>query len=76
MKHSFLIVGTLACTLCVPGCMVGPRYQRPAVNSSDVFRAATAPELISQENSGQVISVETTDAREYKKPLRSEMEVG
>ncbi|HMH11940.1 MAG TPA: efflux transporter outer membrane subunit [Edaphobacter sp.] len=58
MKHSLLIVGTLASTLCVSGCMVGPRYQRPAVNSPDVFSAATPPEVTSQENSGQVISVE------------------
>ena len=58
MKHSLLLVGTLVSTLCISGCTVGPRYQRPAVNSSDVFRAATAPEVTSQENSGQVISVE------------------
>lgn len=58
MKHSFLIVGTLASTLCISGCMVGPRYQRPAVNSPDVFRAATAPEVTPQVSSGQVVSVE------------------
>lgn len=58
MKHSLLIVGTLAYTLSVSGCMVGPRYQRPDVKSPDVFGAATVPEVTSQQSSGQVVSVE------------------
>src|ERR1700691_2352112 len=58
MKHPRFIVCILASTLCIEGCMVGPRYQRPPVNSPDVFRAANAPESNSQESSSQVISVE------------------
>jgi outer membrane protein, multidrug efflux system len=58
MKHPRFIVCILASTLCIEGCMVGPRYQRPPVNSPDVFRAANAPEINSQESSSQVISVE------------------
>jgi multidrug efflux system outer membrane protein len=58
MKHPLFIVCILASTLCVAGCMVGPRYQRPAVNSPDVFRGANAPEINSQEGSSQVVSVE------------------
>jgi multidrug efflux system outer membrane protein len=58
MKHSLFIVCILASTLCVAGCMVGPRYQRPAVNSPDIFRGANAPEINSQEGSSQVVSVE------------------
>src|SRR5271170_5180080 len=58
MKHRLFIVCILASTLCIAGCMVGPHYQRPAVNSPDVFRAANAPEVSSQEGSSEVISVE------------------
>jgi outer membrane protein, multidrug efflux system len=66
MKRILFVLRTLAATLCVTGCTVGPRYQRPAVNSPDVFRAANAPEINSQEGSGQVISVEEL-AREKTK---------
>jgi outer membrane protein, multidrug efflux system len=58
MKHLLFIVCILVSTLCVTGCTVGPRYQRPAVNAPDVFRAANAPEVKSQGGSGQAISVE------------------
>jgi outer membrane protein, multidrug efflux system len=58
MKHLLFIVCILASTLCIAGCMVGPRYQRPAVNSPDVFRAANAPEINAQGGPGQVVSVE------------------
>jgi multidrug efflux system outer membrane protein len=44
MKQSLFIIGTLASTLCVTGCMVGPRYQRPATNAPQVFRGAMAPD--------------------------------
>jgi len=66
MKRILFVLLTLATTLCVTGCTVGPRYQRPAVNSPDVFRAANAPEVNSQVGSGQVISVEEL-AREKTK---------
>jgi outer membrane protein, multidrug efflux system len=58
MKHLLFIVCILASTLCIAGCMVGPRYQRPPVNSPDVFRAANAPEVNSQGGLGRVISVD------------------
>jgi outer membrane protein, multidrug efflux system len=58
MKRLLFVLRTLAATLCVTGCTVGPRYQRPSVNSPDVFRAANAPEVNSQVGSSQVISVE------------------
>src|SRR5271156_6585939 len=58
MKHLLFIVCMLVSTLCVSGCMVGPRYQRPVVNSPDVFRAANPPEVNSQGGAGRVISVE------------------
>jgi outer membrane protein, multidrug efflux system len=58
MKHPLFIVCILASTLCIAGCTVGPRYQRPAVNSPDVFRGANAPEVKSQGGPGQAISVE------------------
>jgi outer membrane protein, multidrug efflux system len=58
MKHPLFIVCILASTLCIAGCMVGPRYQRPAVNSPDVFRGANAPEINSQGGPGQVVSVD------------------
>jgi outer membrane protein, multidrug efflux system len=58
MKHPLFVVCVLVSILCVAGCMVGPHYQRRAVSSPDVFRAANAPEINSQGGSGQVISVE------------------
>src|SRR5579859_7541414 len=58
MKHPCFIVCILAPSLCFTGCMVGPRYQRPAVNAPDVFRTANAPEVKSQGEPGHVISVE------------------
>src|SRR5271170_6979501 len=58
MKHLLFIVCIFASTLCIAGCMVGPRYQRPPVNSPDVFRAANAPEVNSQAGLGRVISVD------------------
>ena len=66
MKHLLFIVCILASTLCIAGCMVGPRYQRPTVNSPDFFRGANASEINSQAGSGQVISVEQL-AREKTK---------
>jgi outer membrane protein, multidrug efflux system len=45
MKQSLFILGTLASTLCVTGCAVGPRYQRPAANAPQLFRGATAPDI-------------------------------
>jgi multidrug efflux system outer membrane protein len=66
MKQPHFIHCVLASTLCIAGCMVGPRYQRPVVNSPDVFRAANAPEANSQVGSSQVISVEEL-AREKTK---------
>src|SRR5258705_11319939 len=44
MKRTLSILGTLASTLCVTGCMVGPRYQRPATNAPQTFRGAIAPD--------------------------------
>jgi multidrug efflux system outer membrane protein len=46
--------------------MVGPRYQRPAVNSPDVFRGANAPEINSQGGPGQVVSVENLKRQNTK----------
>jgi outer membrane protein, multidrug efflux system len=66
MKHPFFVVCTLVSTLYIAGCMVGPRYQRPPVNSPDVFRAASASATNSEVGSGQVISVEEL-ARERTK---------
>src|SRR3984893_14980065 len=57
MKHPFFIVCTLASILCVAGCMVGPRYQRPVTNAPQVFREATPPDINSQERP-QVVSVQ------------------
>jgi multidrug efflux system outer membrane protein len=45
MKQPLFLLGTLAWTLCISGCMVGPHYQRPAVNAPQVFRGATAPDV-------------------------------
>src|SRR3984893_3682690 len=49
MKQPLFILCTLASTLCITGCMVGPRYQRPATNAPQVFRGATPPDINSQE---------------------------
>lgn len=57
MKQPLFIVCTLASTLCVAGCMVGPRYQRPVTNAPQVFRGATPPDINSQEHP-QVVSVQ------------------
>jgi multidrug efflux system outer membrane protein len=57
MKQPLFILCTLASTLCVAGCMVGPRYQRPVTNAPQVFRGATAPDINSQEHP-QVVSVQ------------------
>ena len=56
MKQALLILCTLTSTLCVAGCMVGPRYQRPVTNAPQVFREATPPDINSQERR-QVVSV-------------------
>jgi outer membrane protein, multidrug efflux system len=45
MKQSLFLLGTLASTFCITGCMVGPHYQRPASNAPPVFRGATAPDI-------------------------------
>jgi outer membrane protein, multidrug efflux system len=66
MKHLLFVVFILASTLCIAGCMVGPRYQRPAVNSPDVFRGANAPEINSQGGPGQVVSVENLKGEKTK----------
>src|SRR5258705_13290464 len=57
MKQLLFILCTLASTLCVAGCMVGPRYQRPVTNAAQVFRGATAPDINSREHP-QVVSVQ------------------
>ncbi len=57
MKLALFILCTLASTLCVAGCMVGPRYQRPVTNAPQVFREATPPDINSQERP-QVVSVQ------------------
>jgi len=57
MKQPLFIVSTLASTLCVAGCMVGPRYQRPVTNAPPVFREATPPDINSQERP-RVVSVQ------------------
>src|ERR1700732_1774434 len=58
MKRPLIILCTLVATLCVTGCMVGPRYQRPATNAPQVFRGATAPDVNPQEPPRRVISVQ------------------
>jgi multidrug efflux system outer membrane protein len=45
MKQPLFILCTLASALCVTGCMVGPRYRRPAANAPQVFRGATPPDI-------------------------------
>src|ERR1700722_9048906 len=57
MKQAVFILCTLASTLCVAGCMVGPRYQRPVSNAPQVFREATPPDINSQERP-QVVSIQ------------------
>src|SRR3981189_1706599 len=52
MKQPLFILCTLASTLCVTGCLVGPRYQRPATNAPQVFRGETAPDIASQTSLG------------------------
>ena len=58
MKQPIFILCTLASTLCVTGCMVGPHYHRPATNAPQIFRGATAPDSNPQQHSSQVVSVE------------------
>jgi len=58
MKQLLFILGTLAPTLCVTGCMVGPHYQQPATNAPQVFRGATAPDVKPEESPRHVISVQ------------------
>jgi multidrug efflux system outer membrane protein len=58
MKQLLFILGTLAPTLCVTGCMVGPHYQRPVTNAPQVFRGATAPDVKPEESPRHVISVQ------------------
>jgi multidrug efflux system outer membrane protein len=57
MKQSLFILCTLASTLSVTGCTVGPRYQRPVTDAPQVFRGATAPDSNSREHP-QVVSVQ------------------
>jgi multidrug efflux system outer membrane protein len=57
MRWILLTTATLALTLCITGCRVGPRYQRPATNAPQVFRGATASD-IGAANRSQVISVQ------------------
>jgi multidrug efflux system outer membrane protein len=51
VKRIVFVLCTLASATFVTGCMVGPRYQRPATNAPPAYRGATAPEA------GQVVSV-------------------
>ena len=44
MKRILLAFGTLISALCVTGCMVGPRYQRPATDAPQAYRGAMAPD--------------------------------
>jgi multidrug efflux system outer membrane protein len=57
MTQPLFILCTLAPTLCIAGCMVGPRYQRPVTNIPQVFRGAIAPDINSREHP-QVVSVQ------------------
>jgi outer membrane protein, multidrug efflux system len=52
MKRIVFILCTLASATFVTGCMVGPRYQRPATNAPPIYRGATAPDA------GRVVSVQ------------------
>jgi multidrug efflux system outer membrane protein len=56
MKQPHFILCVLASTLCIVGCMVGPRYQRPATNAPQVFRGAA--DLDPEGSLSQVISVQ------------------
>ena len=64
MKRPYYILCAAASTLCIAGCMVGPRYQRPATDAPQVFRGAAAPDLDPQGRPGQVVSVQTLMAGE------------
>jgi multidrug efflux system outer membrane protein len=44
MRRPLIVIGALASILCVTGCTVGPRYQRPATNAPPTFRGAMAPD--------------------------------
>lgn len=44
MKRIGIALGTLISTVCVIGCTVGPRYQRPATNAPQAYRGAMAPD--------------------------------
>ena len=57
MMWILFIACTLALNLCITGCRVGPRYQRPAANAPQVFRGATASDIGAASRS-QVISVQ------------------
>jgi outer membrane protein, multidrug efflux system len=43
VKQPLFLLGILASTFCLTGCMVGPHYQRPATNAPQVFRGPTSP---------------------------------
>jgi outer membrane protein, multidrug efflux system len=45
VKQPLFLLGILASTFCLTGCMVGPHYQRPATNAPQVFRGPTAPDI-------------------------------
>ncbi len=44
MKRIVIALVALTSTLCITGCMVGPRYQRPATDAPQVYRGAMAPD--------------------------------
>jgi multidrug efflux system outer membrane protein len=46
MKQPLFLLATVAATFCMTGCMVGPHYQRPAADAPQVFRGATAPDVV------------------------------
>ena len=69
MKQPIFILCTLASTLCVTGCMVGPHYHRPATNAPQIFRGATAPDSNPQQHSSQVVSVEQLRTEQAAGPL-------
>src|SRR5580704_16581491 len=56
MRWILFFASTLALTLCITGCRVGPHYQRPATNAPQVFRGAT-PSGIGAASPSQVVSV-------------------
>ena len=57
MRWLIFIACTLALTLCIAGCRVGPSYQRPATTAPQVFRGATASDIVAASR-GQVVSVQ------------------